>query len=607
VRTAVRRIGIGILVAAAPYMSAEAQVPPPVPPETLVVPIPLPPDSLRRDTIPTEIDPGSDTLRAPLARAEDPALADHRFIWDRDAIFASGALNLADLLERVPGATSYRSGWIASPSNVSYLGDLARVRVFLDGVLLPSLDPRNGELFDLTTVQLWPLEEVRIERGAGELRVHLRSWRVDRTIPSTRTDVTTGDERTNLFRAYFGRRYKRGEALQLGMQQYGTSARRLGGSADQLSMMARGGWAAGPWSTDAFFIRSRRTRELQERLDEGRPLPRLEGTRTDAYLRAGYGDPSAGGWIQVMAASLGWSETSPPLPGSGPPGDTTWRHLDTLRSETQYIASGGATLAGMRASATARLRVAQGEAVADQSVRLSHERELAGIALFAERIGGDSITNAEVSVDVSLPLSLGFTGAVGRRSPGGGSALSATTSARAEIFTLIRGLRVAGGALYRDGASLAAPVVYDTAFAPVVDDGARAGFVTLHGPIWRDIGIEAAAIRWENAGFYRPQYETRGTLYLNTSWLSRFPRGDFHIHAGVTHEYRTATPFPLSDGTVARADQSQIIGTLLEIRILRASLFWQFRNIRLDQYTVVPGFEMPRGINLYGVRWDWWN
>ena len=46
---------------------------------------------------------------------------------------------------------------------------------------------------------------------------------------------------------------------------------------------------------------------------------------------------------------------------------------------------------------------------------------------------------------------------------------------------------------------------------------------------------------------------------------------------------------------------------LLEIRILRAVVTYQQRNILSYQYEIIPGFEMPRVLAIYGVRWDFWN
>ena len=94
---------------------------------------------------------------------------------------------------------------------------------------------------------------------------------------------------------------------------------------------------------------------------------------------------------------------------------------------------------------------------------------------------------------------------------------------------------------------------------------------------------------------------------MSTNWLSRFPSGNFHIKASVVHEYRTETLFPIANGGVLTADPYRIVSTLLEIRLLDAVLSWQFRNAFGYPYQQIPGFNNPRAVNFYGVRWDFFN
>ena len=144
----------------------------------IAVPVPAHPDSAAaRDTAHVRQDTTAkaapvDTIKAPIAHAEAPALPEvgGGYRWDRDALFASGALTLMELLERIPGATGFATSWMASPQTVSYVGDPKRVRVFMDGLEFDPLDTRAGGVLDLVEVPLWMLEEVRVERGAGELR-----------------------------------------------------------------------------------------------------------------------------------------------------------------------------------------------------------------------------------------------------------------------------------------------------------------------------------------------------------------------------------------------------------------------------------------------------
>ncbi|HEX5830608.1 MAG TPA: hypothetical protein VFY16_06490, partial [Gemmatimonadaceae bacterium] len=163
--------------------------------DTVVVPVPIGRlDSLRVDsTVARDTTAAADTLKMPIAPAPAPiSLAvGEAYTWDREALFASGALTLLDLLERLPGITGYRTAFLLGPELAAYQGSFGRIRVFLDGIELDPLDPRLAGQTDLSALELWTLEQLTLERAAGELRVHARTWRVDRTVASTRTDVST--------------------------------------------------------------------------------------------------------------------------------------------------------------------------------------------------------------------------------------------------------------------------------------------------------------------------------------------------------------------------------------------------------------------------------
>jgi hypothetical protein len=134
----------------------------------------------------------ADTIKAPIARAEvPPSLAiGQRYSWDRNGLPATGALTLGELIDRVPGVTSFRAGWIAAPEMAAVNGRFRRVRIFLDGIELDPLNSRLRGQHDLSLIDLFQLEDATIEPGADEVRVHLRNWRVQSTTPTTR--VQTG-------------------------------------------------------------------------------------------------------------------------------------------------------------------------------------------------------------------------------------------------------------------------------------------------------------------------------------------------------------------------------------------------------------------------------
>lgn len=551
----------------------------------------------------------ADSIKTPTAAAEMPVLTDigDGYRWDRDALFASGALTLADLLESVPGLTTFRSGWIGSPQSGAFAGDFRQLRVFYDGRELDGLDPRNGGIIDLSFVQIWQLEEVRIERGASEIRVHLRSWRVQNVTPRTRVDIGTGDLETNGYRGFFGRRFAHGEVLQLGAFQVSSRDNRNGGDIDQLSLFGRVGWAKGRFSFDGSFLRTNKDRSALGRDGERPALPSLDATYTDSYARAAFTDPGLGIWAQLMASSLAFNHAIV-REESNDDGTAETVIADTTAFRSQYVAAAGWSRNGLSVSATGRLRDISAVKKFSPSVRASYETPRLSVALFGEQAGEQQLRRMELSGRF-LPLPyLAVGGAVSRTAPTGGNVSVPTGLAyRGEIGLRIHSAWLTAGVMSRDTAVLVAPVVFDTGFRATSQAPARGFFVGLRGKVWKDVGFDVSAVKWDSAGPYRPEFQTRSQIYVNSDMRRRFPSGNLHVLAAVTHEYRTAAFFPIEEEEPLRSSQYRTLGFLLEIRLLTATLSYQFRNLLNAQYSQVPGFPMPRPVQFYGVRWEFFN
>jgi hypothetical protein len=557
-----------------------------------------------RDTIRTQPDTvvRGDTVKAPLTRAELPVTIDAmgRYHWTRDELFVGGGLTLFELLERIPGVTGFRSGWIASPTHVTWLGGGGRVRVFYDGIEIQPFDDRTGGLLELGDIQLWTLEEVLVERGGDELRVHLRSWRVERTTTVSRTDVFTGDEDTNYYRGFIGRRFTHGEAVQGGFQQYGTSSVPTGGG-DELALVARLGWAGKRASIDGFGIRGRRQRNMQRRSD-GYEIPRVNTIRRDAYGRIGVGDPDGGGWAQVAWASQSFTRER-----IDPPQDSARDTLAVNRSRNQLIGALGWSASAFRASLTSRTY--GGEAASLQSVaaRMSVNHRIAGIAALAEWRNGDSTSLGEVAARFT-PLSFFSVSGVAslRRAPSGVDA-DDVLSVRGEVGLRVRQVWLTGGVVRLDSIHVTAPTVFDSTFVATDEGRTMALFGSVRGRVWRAIHADVFAFRWERQGFYRPQVQVRSDVYVRTRWLKKFPSGQFGVLLSVRHDYRDGIAFQSATGpSIAR--RSHELNSLLEIRLVDAVLFWRQRyTIGQRPNEFVPGYTVPRQTTLYGVRWDFWN
>lgn len=609
-----RAIGLGLAAGAVFAGPVQAQVGRPdttrARPDTAAVPPPARADSARRDTVPTP----RDTVMPPLATAPVPLLAGslEPYVWDREALFASGALTLLDLIERVPGVTDFRAGWLLTPEQPSYLGAFGRVRVFYDNVELDPLDVRTGGPIDLAMIELWTLEQVAVERGAGELRLHLRSWRVRRTVPDTRTDVASGEPNTNQFRGFFGRRFENGAAVQLGFQQFSAGEANIGGDGDQLGLVARTGWASDAWSIDAFAVRTRRVRaDLESATEEFTPLIGVEDTRTLAYLRAGFRDPLREGlWAQVLAASDAYAESSEHRVANLPLGIAA-DSADTTRSRVQYVASAGWNVGALRLEGTGRLRVGEGERWFSPAVRAGLVRGWWAAEAFVERRADDSTQRLDAAVRLTPLPFLWASAAASRTSSTGEDDREEITALRGEVGLRVRRAMLIGGVMTRDGGLTGAPTIFDPALSSVSTGRVTGIFGGLRGPVYRDVSADLLFTRWDQgeAGlFYQPEYEFRGELRLDTRWLSRFPSGEFGFKAAVGVDYRSDVQFPRTgDVQLLTTLGTGIVSGLLEIRIQDATVFFQTRNIAALQYELVPLRRMPQQLLLYGVRWQFWN
>jgi hypothetical protein len=132
----------------------------------------------------------------------------------------------------------------------------------------------------------------------------------------------------------------------------------------------------------------------------------------------------------------------------------------------------------------------------------------------------------------------------------------------------------------------------------------------LRGRLYKAVNVDAWGVAWtDTTGLYRPRYQTRSELYIQTNLLDRFPRGNFGLLASLAHEYRSNARFANADpdSLVRTAIGFRSVTFKLEIRIQTAIVSYQFRNLLQESYAQVPGFRLPRQTQFYGVRWDFWN
>lgn len=559
--------------------------------------------------------PPRDTVKTPIVKPLTPRSTDigaSRWHWDRDQIFSSGAMTLGDLLAGVPGVTLMTTGFLLAPAVVAYYGDPGRVRIFLDGVELDVLNPRNGGIPDLALVPLWAMEDVQVERAAGELRVHLRSWRVDRTTPNTRTDVVTGTENLNLYRGFFGKRFDNGMALQLAGQQQ-SSISQGGMDGDALGGLARFGWARGDWSVDGTWIHQGIDRNYGDRFINTTPqlatIPPYFGSEGISYLRIGWHDPdSSGPWAQFIASTLSeakkdtTSTLTSALAGT-PSSDST----DTLRSRAQYVIAAGFTKWGVRLSTTNRIRSINGKTYFSPGARAEYESKLLTISAYGER-AVDSTTRTDVQARLAPFSWINVGASVSRSAPSNAEAGAPVIDSRLEVALGWKDRWLTGGVITRSASIVSPPIELDTTLRAVASPASNGVIVSFRGPLLLGVNFDLDAINWSVIDAYRPQTQARARLWFESSFLHRFPRNNFHVMASGTFDYSTTMYVPSGTNPTGQSTPGAgIISTLLEIRISTAFIFWEYRNPVGAIYSTYPGYVMPRLVNMYGMRWQFWN
>lgn len=571
-----------------------------------------------------------DSVAGALPQSEVPFLTEagmsHR--WNRDSLFSSGALTLADFLDRVPGLSTLRARFYLAPQVAAYNGDLSRVRLFLDGIELEALDPRGGGVPDLSQFPLAALEELVIERGANELRLLMRSWRgPDRTTAQTRADVYTGDNRSNTFRGYLARRAQNGFAFQALLQQRSTDDRRLGGDGDATTIFTRLGVIKTNWSLDATLLRVRTTQQqlnifnVDSYLNTGRAIPNYDIVQRDAYLRFATGDVNHGPWLQLVAASRQSVEKTAQRAADLTNGFAA-DAADTTRTSTQYVASLGWSSAHARFSATNRLRLVDGERLNHPSVRVGFDLGRAAISAYAERNPFDKVTRGDAFVRLQPVSWFAVTGAASYGTTGSTLLPVDSTSVKEEVFFPVakaaRGevairlghLWLQGGGVVRDSAVLRAPIIFDRSIPVVLEGRALGATFAVVGPLFKGFSVHVSGVQWQDAGWYRPRTQVRSELTWRYHWTGAAKTGFDFLLAGDA-EYRTEAVYPLlqADGGLLQLPTfpATPVGLRAEFHLKDATISIQVRNLLNVQYTTVPGLLMPGPLTIYGVRWTFWN
>ena len=551
-----------------------------------------PPDSLSPDSF--------SAVLPPLGPPAGPLPSAGRVVFDRDALVFSGALTLGELLQAVPGAFLARAGWYGLPEVVHYAGQGASsVEVYWDGY---ALDPMGEDSagFDVGRIPLGLLRRVEVEVLPTVLRVHLVSDTQPVRRPRTETSFATGDGQTNSYRIRYLNRWAGGAGLGLGVNWFGTNgARSTPARSSDLTLWAKASWAA----TTRFGVEAQLMRYSLDRASLQDVLPGRRVYRSDMILRA-FSSSREDGLGLRFDALLGASS-----------------YGDSAGAEAARIAQ-GAVFAAYRAErwsaeAVGRVRDARMPLEVELRGSVAALRRLTahGYAIRRTLLGGRGSSEAGGSVSW-MPLGpFRLEGAFRARDAVAVPALAWDTSQSVKDWSV--GVGVASRRADLD-VSLERHGWY---VAPAY--GTFGGLV----PLATAIDVRTVTVRFALrpkayftlAGWYRhpidaltaayePPHHARTSATFRSRFLPRYRRGALDVLVQAALEsWSDGVMGADSAGTAIGLDGHGSLDWLVEVRLLGAVIYWTLRNSQLERYEVVPGAELARSLQRYGVRWEFTN
>jgi hypothetical protein len=539
--------------------------------------------------------------------------------WDRQALMSTRAVTLAELVSLIPGVIALKGGDYGTPVTATSFGaGGGRVRVMWDGF---EWVPLEGAVPDLSRIGLAGLEEVRVERHPGELRIELRTREPTDPDPTSLVHVGTGDLGTNLLRGVFAHPTALGGAFTLALDRLETRGPGLaaGGSLNGFALRYailrgdRGGIVAemkrsAPRTDVADLITGLTRNDWNVRAR----WRFAEGLIGEAYwgassLAGGPEEPVYGA-LHIRRRQLGvrarysvgnlWAQgAARRFSGHGVPG------------EDYEVAAGGTFASVASLDGSARAERWAGQYAMSWRARIE-TAPILGLSLFASYEDGETgapfVSEYEAylrSLRLGPPLQPApvpkprprFTNRTGIRA-GGKFSWRGFHFSGAWLSMEMDSIRPLGIALDPDGIS-----------AP---GGDRMGFeATAAVPLpLRGFALEAAVQAWDDDLAYLPRRLWDGALTYHGIFKES---QNLELWGGVGVTRRD----PMSIGVLAPGGDPTVPDlvvvpfseewyTHIQVRIVTLNLFIRWENITgKDDNVDFPNRQQPRFRTMYGVRW----
>lgn len=583
------------------------------------------------DTVPAT--PDSLTYHELPALAEGLPAGFHTGVWtwDRPALKATPAYTLLELLQRIPGVVPLRGGDYGTPEAASAFGQGGgRLRVFWDGFELLPLD---GSAVDLGRVPLSGLESVRVERGMGEVRVELESFRIGDPRPMSLVEAGTGDLDTNLFRGTFVHPRALGGSLGVALERIDT--RGTGGDEEG---SRTGGWVRYTWHFgDRGGIRAEYRRATTESaLDTFPPAV----TRSDWTLRGRYEIREglvAEAFTGASSISQGDEDGLTPIEGRrsqhglraswvrGPlwaRGELRVLSGPDLPSTAAELRGGGALGEVGGVSGRWSHESWEGEA-ADLLALRAWSRPVWGLSAFVSWESGERAARVfPVREVVEEPDGTGD----GTDDPGSTPDEPEEPAAPTHRITDRTGLRVGGrfargpvslsGAWLRLEADTLLPFGLHTDRGALVRPGGEYTGFEVEGRIdlpLKGFYLYGAMQQWDTEARYLPERTYQGGLAFHDVFLES---ENFELWGELGVQGRDPMLVPFDSGLgeegeppiLERVPFYQSWNAFIEARIVSVHILIRWDNFTIRQNNQdFPGRIQPPTRSTYGIRWTMWN
>jgi hypothetical protein len=525
-------------------------------------------------------------------------LSDGVWEWDQQALLLEASTSLADLLERIPGIFTVRTGLLIQPEAAAAFGGTAnRLEVFLDGY---ALDPLTEASVDLTKIELANIERVRVERRIGLIRVHIETLMPKDTRTYSRVEAGVSEPEGNMFRGILLAPKLFVGPLGLALDRLDTDGFGRNEPGDHIGAWVKYSYIRGQSGLQVEY------RRVSTDRDDVIPWP-AEHIRDDliARLRLNIRDGIVaelfGGRTTFEADTADPAEAEDTLPKIS---EDVLQYGGRVSISTPFVWGRGAlrfrdndALPSMQLDGAAGVRISETASVSAEITQADWRdagsamwysvtgqvRPISVLRIFGEYTGGDR----------GAPFLFRDRAFVNEFS-----------GYRAGGELNWRGISVGAAALRAESdSSVGFGLPFDTAttsFGSFSADGFEvSGSLAL--PFVRGLALSGHVTNWYKGfrGWYLPQRLYRAGLHLHTSPL---PSGNLELFGRIEAVHRGNMVTPAD--TLA-ADNT--VDAYLQIRIIDVRLFGRFEDILGNNAVEVPGRTMLGPRLFYGVKWQFWN